>query len=94
MIIGGNTIIQVRATKLKWREVAGSIVVMDLEASRYLAVEGSVASVWPKLVDGATLDELVADIVDQYDVAAADASADLIALASDLVERKVLIVRT
>ena len=81
---------QVRASGVTWREVGDQIVVLDLDTSRYLSVSGAATEIWPQLLSGATEDELVATLVDAFDVDDAVARADTLSFLDDLQARGLL----
>lgn len=82
--------VRLRQDRVRWREVGGSIVVMDLDGSNFFSVEGSIADVWSSLADGAVIAELASHLEADYDVPAAVIAADLVQLASQLLARSVL----
>ena len=90
MKITAESVVRVVASSSRWRKVGESIVVMDLTNSTYFAVEGSVAQLWPTLVEGARIGDLAAELASEYDVDVALVESDLVQLASDLVDRGVL----
>jgi hypothetical protein len=53
---------------LPWREVDGEIVALDLASSTYFTINGSGAVLWRALSDGATRSDLVAALVDRYEI--------------------------
>jgi len=72
---------------VEWREVNGEIVALDVRAAEYIAVTGSGAGLWPSLAAGATHAELIALLVDRYDVDEATAAADVTAFLEALAAR-------
>lgn len=68
--------------------IPGEVVILDPTSDRYFSLEGVGAHVWARLQAGpATLGELTAAVVDEYEVDAATAERDLRALLDDLVGR-------
>lgn len=59
-----------------WREVDGEVVVLQLEQSTYLSVNGSGRELWLRLADGASVRDLADTLCDSYSVAANQALAD------------------
>jgi hypothetical protein len=53
-------------------------------------INASGATLWPSLVEGATREELVQQLVDRYDLAAGDAAADVDAFLDSLASRSLL----
>jgi Coenzyme PQQ synthesis protein D (PqqD) len=69
--------LRLRTTGLTWRNVAGELIVLDLDGSVYLAANGTGALVWDALSRGATRATLVQLIVDRYAIEEARASSDV-----------------
>ena len=90
MNITTESVVRVVASSSRWRKVGESIVVMDLTNSTYFAVEGSVAHVWPKLVEGTRLGDVASELASEYEVDVELVENDLVQLAGDLVQRGVL----
>ena len=69
--------IRLRGDGLEWRDIEGEIVVLDLDSSTYLSINRTGAALWPQLISGATKEELVARLVEAFDVDEAAAAHDL-----------------
>jgi hypothetical protein len=67
---------RLRGDQLEWREVEGEIVALDVATARYLAVNRSGAHLWSMLVTGATREELVARLVDHFEIPRAQATEE------------------
>jgi hypothetical protein len=78
---------RLRKHDLSWRELGDEIVVLDLRASSYLSVRGSGSVLWPLLVRGATMDELVGELLRLYDVDEGTVRRDVEEFVNDLVHR-------
>jgi ribosomal protein S16 len=74
-----------------WREVGEEVVVLDVETATYLSLNGSGGALWKRLDAGATLSELVAELVSAYGVPEAQASKDVEDFLSALRERSLLL---
>jgi hypothetical protein len=61
---------------LTWREVHDELLVLDTATTTYLTLNGSAKVLWQRLVDGATVTELVGALVERYDIDAEQARAD------------------
>jgi len=81
---------KLRADALDWRTVEGEIVALDVRTSTYLAVNRSGARLWPMIVQGTDREALVDRLVSDYDVNAAQATADVGAFLDLLGERGLL----
>ena len=82
--------VRLKADGIKWREVSGTIVVMDLNGSNYFAVEGSIASIWPSLVDGAVTADLAAQLSADFSTPIDVIQQDLLVFLQQLLIRGVL----
>jgi len=73
------------------REVGGELVLLDLASGTYFGLNEVGGRIWQLLSDGAvTLGEVADHIAAEYDVGADQVQADIVALASELSERKLL----
>lgn len=72
------------------RLVDDETVLLDLASGIYFGIDGVGQRIWETIVDGRGLDDAVAAIVAEYEVDAAQAEADVLAFASELVERGLL----
>lgn len=72
------------------RLVGEETVLLDLESGIYFGLDGVGKRVWESLADGKTLAETVAVIASEYDVDETRARSDLIAFATELLERGLL----
>jgi hypothetical protein len=82
--------IRLASDRLEWREIDGEIVLLDTEASKYLAGNRTAGALWPKLAAGATRQELLDELLAKFDVDGDTASRDLDAFLEDLAERGLL----
>lgn len=64
---------------LTWREIDGEIVILDLQASKYLSLNGTGAMLWTALADGADDDQLIAMLTDRFEIDAGTAENDVTA---------------
>jgi Coenzyme PQQ synthesis protein D (PqqD) len=71
------TVLRLKADGVEWQEVEGEILALVGETSTYVAANATGTVLWRRLANGATQDELVAALVDEYDLIATDASADV-----------------
>jgi hypothetical protein len=82
--------VKLKADAVEWREVEGEIVALDLDSSEYLAVNRTGTVIWPLLVDGATREELAAQLAGRYEIDQATAERDIDQFVSTLSERGLL----
>lgn len=92
MSISAGSHVSIDSSTSRWRNVGDSVVVMDLTNSTYFAVEGSVAHVWPQLVDGASITQMASGIAAEFDVDVEMVVTDLVELFADLERRGVVTV--
>jgi hypothetical protein len=69
--------LQSRQADLICREVDGSLVGLDLRASHYFSLNAVGTLLWRLLNGGASVDALVASLVEQYDLDHATATHDV-----------------
>ena len=81
---------QLRHGNLTWQVVGDDVVVLDLEGSVYLKVNGSGRVLWEALTQPCNESALVATLVDQYGISAEQASADVATFLADLRSRDLL----
>jgi Coenzyme PQQ synthesis protein D (PqqD) len=76
--------------QVQWREVEGQIVALDTDAAKYFAVNETGAAIWPLLVEGAALPELVERLVATYGIDRSAAGGDVEAFLNGLEQRGLL----
>jgi Coenzyme PQQ synthesis protein D (PqqD) len=69
--------LKLRSDGLEWREVEGEVIVLDLEGSVYMSLNGSGAVCWHALAGGATRDEIVRRLTERFNVARERAERDV-----------------
>ena len=82
--------LKLRDSAVAWREVEGQIVVLDVDAAEYFAVNATGAAIWPLLAKGATPQELTKRLVDAYGVDQPSAARDVETFVTSLGERGLL----
>ena len=87
-----NRELRIRPGSVEWRELEQEVVAVDTRRSIYMAMNRSGAILWPALLEGTTLDELVDRLSESYgldrDAAQRDVDAFVRALdEQDLLER-------
>jgi hypothetical protein len=63
------------------------LVILDLAKGEYFALDHVGARLWCGLDEGRTVEEIVQEVVEEYDVTADRAMADLVVLGDELVAR-------
>jgi hypothetical protein len=69
--------LRVRPDAVEWREVDGEIVALDLRRAMYLTINPSGTKLWPALLEGATREELIARLSDEWGIGAEQAREDV-----------------
>ncbi len=82
--------VRLRADRLEWRAVGEEIVALDVTESTYLAVGPVGAAMWPRLAEGAQVDELVGVVVERFEVDGDTARRDIDAFLDELAARDLL----
>lgn len=80
-----------RQAGLTWHVAGDDVVVLDLERSVYLKLNGSARLLWERLAASSTDDELTAALMEQYDVDAQRAEADVRGFLAELERRDLLV---
>ncbi len=81
---------QLRHAGLTWHVVGDDVVVLDLEGSVYLKLNGSARVLWERLAEPCTEAELTALLVERFGIDDEQAAGDVAAFLSDLRERGLL----
>ena len=72
---GGS--VRLRPSGLAWRQTGDEVVVLDLAASVFHALNASGALLWERLADWTTAGELAGELVSRYRLPAAVAAPDV-----------------
>jgi PqqD family protein of HPr-rel-A system len=75
---------QLRQGDLTWQLAGEEVVVLDLAGSTYLKLNGSGRVLWERLAEPSTERELVACLMEAYDIDEARAAADVAGFLADL----------
>ncbi len=75
---------------LTWRVVGGSTLVLDVRTSQYLSVSGSGIVIWGMLAEGTTRDQIVARLLDEFEVDFDTAAMHVDKFIDDLSQRGLL----
>jgi Coenzyme PQQ synthesis protein D (PqqD) len=87
----GTVMMQLRSGDLTWQVVGDDVVVLDLEGSVYLKVNGSGRVLWEALTEPRTEPELIGTLIERYGIDEARAAADVVAFLDDLRARDLLV---
>ena len=78
-------------TQVMARTVGDETVILDLASGTYFGLDPVGARIWQLLGEGSTLAETCATMLEEYDVTLEQLQADVIRLASELAERKLIV---
>lgn len=84
------TRLKLRGEGLTWREIDDEVVALDAETATYLSANASGRLLWRSLSEGATRQELVSCLVDEFEIDAERAGADVDAFVGELSKRGLL----
>jgi Coenzyme PQQ synthesis protein D (PqqD) len=84
------TQLKLRGEGLTWREIDDEVVALDVESATYLSANASGRLLWRSLSEGATRQELVSCLVDEFEIDAERAGADVDAFLAELSRRGLL----
>lgn len=68
---------RVRTNEVVWQELDDGIVVLNLTTSRYLRINASASVLWRRLEHGANFDELVAALLESFEIDETTARRDV-----------------
>lgn len=86
------TLLRLNETALSWREVDGEIIALQHTSSEYLSTNGTGALLWKSLAEGASREDLIGLIVDEFGIDKGRAAADTDAFLDALAEQGLLAV--
>lgn len=72
-------VVKVREGAAAWREVDGEIILLGLQSSTYLGVNGAGSVLWPMMVEGTTDEAMASRLVERYGIDRARADGDVAA---------------
>ncbi|CCG01342.1 PqqD family protein [Blastococcus saxobsidens] len=71
--------VKLRERAAAWREVDGEIILLGLESSTYLGVNGAGSTLWPLMVEGTTSESMANRLVERYGIDRTRADGDVAA---------------
>ena len=83
-------VVQLRQDGLSWHIAGDEVVILDLEGSVYLKLNGTGRVLWERLDHPASEDDLVRVLLDAYDIDKERATTDVAAFVADLRERELI----
>ena len=93
MAFRGNQKFQINADDVVWRSARSDdeMVLLELSTSTYLTLNGSAKILWERLANGATAEDLAADLVARFQIPDDRALADAESFLSALTERGLVV---
>lgn len=82
---------ELRQAGLTWHVVGDDVVVLDLEKSTYLKLNGTAKMLWERLTTSSTEVELSTLLVERFGIPDELAAGDVAAFLADLRERDLLV---
>jgi hypothetical protein len=82
--------LRLRDDAADWRTVDDEVVVLVRSTSTYIAVNRTGAVIWPAIADGTSRDDLIALLVEAFDIEAGTAARDIDAFVAALAEQDLL----
>lgn len=76
--------LRLRTDGIAWREVDGEVIALGLDSSTYFGLNASGSVLWKRLAGGATRSELVAELMETFDLAKEQAQGEVDAFVGDL----------
>jgi hypothetical protein len=83
--------VELRQDGLTWQVVGEDVVVLDLDGSVYLKLNGSGRVLWERLAQAASEDDLVAALTERYDIDRERATTDVAAFVAELRRRELVV---
>jgi hypothetical protein len=81
---------QLRQSELTWDVAGDELVILDLQGSVYLKLNGTARVLWERLTKPCTESDLVAALVDAYEIDEQRAATDVASFLEDLRRRRLL----
>jgi len=76
--------LRLRDAGMEWRTLEDETVVLDLQGSRYFAINDTGTLLWPLLAQGTTRTALIAAVTERWEVGAGQAARDVDAFCAEL----------
>jgi hypothetical protein len=81
---------RLRQAGLTWHVAGDEVVILDLEGSVYLKLNGSGRVLWERLAASSTEQELIATLVEEFGIEEDRATADVATFVAELEQRNLL----
>jgi hypothetical protein len=71
-------------------DLGGEVAILHIESGKYFALNGVGARVWELVANGSTIDDILATLLDEFDIDAERCERDLTQLLLELEERRLV----
>jgi hypothetical protein len=82
--------LRLREGSVAWRQLDDEVLLLDLRTNTYLGTNASATRLWRLLEAGTTRQELIDDLVTEYEIGAEIAAGDIDAFLADCRQRDLL----
>jgi hypothetical protein len=82
--------LKLRGEGLSWREIDEEVVALDMETATYLSANASGRLLWRALAAGATREDLISCLVDEFEIDPERAASDADTFIGELSRRGLL----
>jgi Coenzyme PQQ synthesis protein D (PqqD) len=83
-------LMQLRQVELTWHVAGDELVILDLQGSVYLKLNGSARVLWERLAKPCTASDLATALIEAYGIDEERAATDVASFLDDLRERRLL----
>jgi hypothetical protein len=85
-----EALLKLREDTIRWKEIDGETVLLDLRTSMYLSVNPSATLLWRMLAQGTTHDAMVDALAGEYGIGAEQAREDVDLFVADCATRDLI----
>ena len=82
--------LKLREDTIRWKEIDGEAILLDLRTSMYLSVNPSATLLWRMLADGTTREALVQALDKEYEIGSDQARDDVDLFLADCATRELI----
>jgi hypothetical protein len=93
-LFGPNTLLQRNDTRFISSIVNDEVILMDIKTGNYIALKTAAHAIWDILVKPITVSALIAQILQEYDVAEEEATVDTIDFLKQLLDQGMINILT
>jgi hypothetical protein len=82
-----EALLKLREDTIRWKEIDGETVLLDLRTSMYLSVNPSATLLWRRLAEGTTREQLIDELAEAYALDRQQAAEDVDLFLADCAAR-------